>query len=124
MGLLGWANVMVFMFLKWTGSNTSMFSTFSSVSKTRKEWLASIPYPIVFLALGLFIVWSVIGYFRDFPRLYLYGALAMVSVIATGTNVTNNPLGVFTWSLTSAVMIVIGIVLLIKFVKTYPLPKK
>lgn len=85
-----------------------------------KAWLEAIPYKIVFVATGLFIVWSAVAYFRDFPRLYLYGFLAAISIIFTGANTQHNPMGVFTWSLTSVVMVVIGIVLLVKFIKKYP----
>ena len=100
------------------------FSIIFILIATKKEWLQAIPYPMVIVGVALFIIWSSIAYFRDFPRLYLYAFLAAISVIFTGTNNRNNPMGVFTWSLTSIVMIVIGIVLLAKFIKKYPLPKE
>ena len=99
------------------------FSILFILITTKNEWLQSIHYPMMIIAVALFIAWSLIAYFRDFPRLYIYAFLAAISVIFTGTNVQNNPMGVFTWSLTSIVMIVIGIILLVKFIKKYPIPK-
>jgi hypothetical protein len=77
---------------------------------------------IVLVAAGLFIIWSLVAYFRDFPRLFLYAFLAAISVILTGTNIQDNPVGMAAWYLTSIVMIAIGIYLLVKFIKKYPLP--
>ena len=99
------------------------FSIIFILIATNKELLESIPYPIMMAGAALFIIWSLIAFFRDFPRLYLYAFLAAISVMFTGTNVQNNPMGVFTWSLTSIVMVAIGIILLVKFIKKYPMPK-
>ncbi len=101
-----------------------VFSIIIILLAIKKEWLEAIPYPMVIAAAGLFIIWSSIAHFRDFPRLYIYAFLAAISIIFTGTNVQNNLPGVISWSLTSIVMIVVGIVLLVKFIKKYPLPKE
>jgi hypothetical protein len=98
------------------------FSLFFLLLVTKKEWLQAIPYKIVLVAAGLFIIWSLVAYFRDFPRLFLYAFLAAISVILTGTNIQDNPVGMAAWYLTSIVMIAIGIYLLVKFIKKYPLP--
>jgi hypothetical protein len=99
------------------------FSIIFILIATKKEWLQAIPYPMVIVGVALFIIWSSIAYFRDFPRLYLYAFLGAISVMLTGTNTQNNPAGVLAWSITAVVMIVIGIYYLIKFIKKYPLPK-
>jgi len=65
------------------------FSIIFILIATNKEWLQSIPYPIMIAGASLFIIWSLIAYFRDFPRLYLYAFLAAISAIFTGTNVQN-----------------------------------
>lgn len=98
-----------------------VFSAIFLIIATKKEWIQAIPYPMVIAAAALFLVWSSIAYFRDFPRLYPYAFLAGISIILTGTNVQNNLLGMAAWYLTSIVMIVIGIILFVKFLKKYKL---
>ncbi len=99
------------------------FSILFMLITIKNGWIQSTSYPMTIIAVALFIVWCSIAYFRDFPRLYLYAFLAAMSVIFTDTNVQNNPMGVFTWSLTSIVMVAIGSILLVKFIKKYPIPK-
>ena len=87
----------------------------------------SLPFDIVHTAAGIFIfvIFSVIGYMNDYPRLYLYGFLFGSGYIISITlqDITGNP---FYWpyALAGLVAVVIGLVSFIRFLREYPLLKE
>jgi hypothetical protein len=71
------------------------------------------------------LVFSLAAYFLDFSRLYLYGLLYAASFpLATVTHVRTSiphwPLGVY--AVMSTPMLVIGVTLLVRFLRKHPIP--
>jgi hypothetical protein len=84
------------------------------------------PYWLVDAAFGLGVIalFSILAYFLEQPRLYLYGALLGLSlpidVVLEETTGWDFPLGLIPVGL---VMLVIGIVSFTRFLRDYPLPE-
>ena len=76
------------------------------------------------VSLILILVFSVLGYMFDVTRLYFYGwllgiaSLASAAEIANGSNAFNLPM-----ALASAIILVIGLTLLIRFKRKYSIPE-
>jgi len=87
------------------------------------EW--SLPLDIVHTTAGIFIfaIFSVIGYMNDYPRMYFYGFLFGLGYIISTTlqDITGNPF-YWPWALAGLVAVITGLVLFIRFLRTYPLP--
>jgi hypothetical protein len=85
-----------------------------------------LPISSILVGFNILIVLSLMGYFLNFNRLYLYGALiGLGEPIGTWLEKTGRLQdGSIVVGIISAIVIVIGIVTFIKFLKKYPLPKK
>ena len=75
----------------------------------------------------IFIICVAIAYFLNFRRMYLY-ALFIVAAFNLNEEIRENPGiisdGAYVYLLFSLVLIIIGCVYLIRFLKKYPLPEK
>ena len=89
------------------------------------DWYFTMSNTKIIVAVIIFTIWCSIAYFRDFPRLYLYAFLMTLSFLLTDTNSLKEgiPIGAYAWSISSLVMIGIGVFYLVRFIKKYPLPK-
>jgi len=78
-----------------------------------------------FVTLNFLVVFSLMAYFMDFKRLYLYGVLfALQEVVGVGLReLADVDIGFFIGSAISAVIVLlIGMVVLVRFLREYPLP--
>jgi hypothetical protein len=94
---------------------------FVDLSNLNIKWL----FPATF-CLMLLIGFSVTGYLLDLTRFYLYGAMSCLAVVVgellyrfAGAVHHGFPVA---FGVTSSIMIIVGIVLLIKFIRKYPKP--
>jgi hypothetical protein len=93
----------------------------------RPEWWlmgrTSIASAIV--VLNFLVVFSLMAYFMEFPRLYLYGVLfALQEVVGVGLReLADVNIGFFIGAAVSAVIVLlIGTVVFVRFLREYPLP--
>jgi hypothetical protein len=93
----------------------------------RPEWgligRTSIASAIV--TLNFLVVFSLMAYFMEFKRLYLYGVLfALQEVVGVGLReLADVDIGFFIGSAVAAVIVLfIGMVVLVRFLRQYPLP--
>lgn len=96
---------------------------FVDLSNLNIKWL----FPATF-SLILLIGFSVAAYLLDLSRLYIYGAINALAVLVgellyqfAGASHHGFPIA---FGVTSSIMIIIGIVLLINFLRKYPNPAK
>lgn len=84
--------------------------------------IAAMPIPILLFTLNIFLVFGFGAYFLDFTRLYAYGALLGLSFPVGHFLVEIGVLASATrpFLLSSAIMIVIGIVLFVRFLRDNP----
>jgi hypothetical protein len=88
------------------------------------EWVAGIPLPPVIWMVLLITAFSLAAYFLDFSRLYLYGVLYAIS-LPTRIILKQNPalgsISLIAYFVSGSVMVLIGAVLFIRFLREYPL---
>jgi hypothetical protein len=89
--------------------------------------LAGIPVPALLWAGNCLIVFGLGAYFLDFGRLYAYGVLYAASfplavVLRTQAGLAQGWL--IAYALTSAPMLIIGLILFVRFLHDYPPPPK
>jgi hypothetical protein len=89
------------------------------------EWVAGIPLPPVIWMVLFITGFSLAAYFLDFSRLYLYGVLYAIS-LPTRIILKQNPdlgsVSLIVYFVSGSVMVLIGAVLFIRFLRKYPLP--
>ncbi len=88
--------------------------------------LGGIPAAVVIFAASCIIVFGLAAYYLDFARLYLYGPLygaAFPFAVAVHGLADVPQSFLAAYGLTAAPMLVIGLVLLIRFLREYPLPR-
>lgn len=90
-------------------------------------WLSGRMIGLIVFGLNAIIVFSLLAYFLDFRRLYGYAVLWALAFPASEAVAAHTPLsGAFAFLFTiggfSAVMLGIGIVLLARFLRGYPIP--
>ena len=89
------------------------------------EW--SLPLDIVHTAAGIFIfvIFSVIGFMNDYPRMYFYGFLFGMGYVTSTTlqDITGNPF-YWPWTFAGLVAAAIGLMIFIRFLRDYPLPQE
>jgi len=74
------------------------------------------------MAAFLALIFGLIAYFLDFPRLIIYGLMFAVNEIIWGH--FGEPTGPYVVLLFGSVVLVIGLIILISFIRKYPLPKE
>lgn len=88
------------------------------------EWVAGIPLPPVIWMVLFITGFSLAAYFLDFSRLYLYGVLYAIS-LPTRIILKQNPdlgsVSLIVYSVSGGVMVFIGVVLFIRFLRDYPI---
>ena len=74
-------------------------------------------------ALGLFVlmVFSITAYFKDYLRLYVYGVMMSAGAFLA-VLLGQIPAGLIVFGATGAIILLIGLVLLVLFLRKYPLP--
>jgi hypothetical protein len=83
-------------------------------------------WPIIF-AINALIVLSLMAYFLDFPRLYIYSIFFATSIFLV--EISRSHVGsmyntILGFGLPGVVMVLVGLLHLIRFIRRYPLPKK
>lgn len=71
----------------------------------------------LFIGTFLIIIFSLFAYFRDFPRLYVHGILVAVGI--SSTILLDSPV---TTLAAGGIILYIGMVILIRFLRAYPIP--
>jgi len=90
-------------------------------------WLSGRTIGLLAFMVNCLVVFSLLAYFLDFRRLYGYAILWALAFPASDAVTTHTPLSgagasLLTIGAFSAVMLGIGIVLLVRFVRDYPIP--
>jgi hypothetical protein len=75
-------------------------------------------YPII--AALIFVFFSLLGYYLDFPRLFIYGFLLALSEILWG--IYGKPIAPLAETASGSLILVVGVVVLIRFTRKYPKP--
>jgi len=79
---------------------------------------ASAPIVVILVAL----VFGLIAYYMDFRRLYAYGLLFAISMALV--EVVDNPFASVAFIVSGGIALLIGLVVLIRFLRKYPVPKE
>ncbi|MBC8521468.1 MAG: hypothetical protein ISS94_00390 [Candidatus Syntrophoarchaeum sp.] len=75
----------------------------------------------------VFIIPCSIAYFLNFNRMYIYAVLFTLSFALNEITIANTGViasGAYAWLISAIILIVIGVVYLVRFLKKYPLPGK
>jgi hypothetical protein len=93
----------------------------------RPEWglIGRTSIASAFVTLNFLVVFSLMAYFMEFKRLYLYGVLfALQEVVGVGLReLADVDIGFFIGSAVAAVIVLFtGTVVLVRFLREYPLP--
>jgi hypothetical protein len=91
------------------------------------EWMRGIPLPLYVWPAQTIIVFGLAAYFLDVPRFYAYGVLYGLPFPVGILLVKNTDLTVLgstatTYGVSVGVMILIGVILFVRFVRQYPAP--
>jgi len=90
--------------------------------ETPPEWL-KLAFPAVW-AVNCLVVFSLMAYFLDFPRLYLYGVLyaSPLSLDSLLHRAVGSDLTFIAFGVPALVILSIGVALLVGFLRRYPMP--
>jgi hypothetical protein len=89
--------------------------------------LAELPIPAYVWALQCVVVFSVAAYFMDVTRFYIYGVVYAVPfplgiLLAHNTELTGALSMAITFGTAGGILVLIGVVLFVRFLRRYPLP--
>ncbi len=89
--------------------------------------LAELPIPAYVWAVQCVVVFSVAAYFMDVTRFYLYGVLYALPfplgiLLARNTALTGTFSMAVTFGTAGGILVLIGVVLFVRFLRRYPLP--
>ncbi len=94
---------------------------------TTKGLLQKLPMTPLIVGSIVFIICSSIAYFLNFNRMYIYAVLFTLSFALNEITIANTGViasGAYAWLISAIILIVIGFVYLVRFLKKYPLPVK
>ncbi len=74
------------------------------------------------MAVFLALIFGLIAYFLDFPRLFVYGLMFATNEIIWGH--FGEPTSPYVVLIFGSVVLVVGLIILISFIRKYPLPKE
>lgn len=92
---------------------------------TMKGILQKLPMTPVFVGGHILILCSVLAYFLNLYRLYLYGVLITLSFAVSEIVIHHTGIiarGAFAWLASGVIIMAIGIFMLVRFLKKYPIP--
>jgi hypothetical protein len=89
--------------------------------------LAELPIPAYVWAVQCVVVFSVAAYFMDVTRFYIYGVLYALPfplgiLLAHNTTLTGALSMAITFGTAGGILVLIGVVLFVRFLRRYPLP--
>jgi len=73
------------------------------------------------LVVGIALVFGLMAYFMDFPRLYAYGLLFAISIALTEALWPSRISGI-AFVVSGGIALLIGLVMLVRFLRRYPVP--
>ena len=94
---------------------------------TVKGLFQQLPMTSVIVGAIVFIIPCSIAYFLNFDRMYIYAVLFTLSFALNEITIADTGViasGAYAWLISGIIMIVIGVVYLVRFLKKYPLPVK
>jgi hypothetical protein len=91
--------------------------------------LAELPIPVYVWAVQCVVVFSIAAYFMDVTRFYFYGVLYALAfplgiLLAENTDLRGAYSMAITFGSAGGIMVLIGAVLFVRFLRRYPLPKE
>lgn len=91
-----------------------------------ESWQSAVPSGLLLFAVNALVVFGLLAYFLDFRRLYGYGVLWALAfpaseAVAAHTALSRASAFLLTTGAFSAVMLITGLVLLLRFLRDYPL---
>ena len=94
---------------------------------TVKGLFQQLPMTPVIVGAIVFFIPCLIAYFLNFDRMYIYAVLFTLSFALNEITIANTGViasGAYAWLISGIIMVVIGVVYLVRFLKKYPLPVK
>ena len=91
------------------------------------EWIRGIPLPLFVWPVQTIVVFGLAAYFLDIPRFYAYGVLYGLPLplgvaLAKNTDLTGLSSMATTFGVAVGIMVLIGVILLVRFLRQYPAP--
>jgi hypothetical protein len=91
--------------------------------------IARLPIPAYVWAAQCVVVFGLAAYFMDVTRFYLYGVLYALAfplgiVLAENTSLSGSVSMGLTFGVSGAVMVLVGVVLFVRFLRRYPFPNE
>ena len=91
------------------------------------QWMRGIPLPLYVWPVQTIVVFGLAAYFLDVPRFYAYGVLyglplPVGMLLVKNTDVTALGSVVITYGVPVGVMVLIGMILFVRFLRQYPAP--
>jgi hypothetical protein len=92
------------------------------------QWMSEIPIPLYVWPVQTIVVFGLGAYFLDVTRFYAYGVLyglplPLGVLLVRSTDLSGTGSMAITFGVAAGVMVLIGVVLFIRFVRLYPLPE-
>ena len=94
---------------------------------TMKGWIQMIPNTGIIVGGIVFLIPTLIAYFHNFDRMYIYAVLMTASFGLNEYTIAKTGViesGAYAWSISGIIMVAIGVVYLVKFIKKYSIPKE
>ena len=94
---------------------------------TVKGLFQQLPMTPVIVGAIVFFIPCLIAYFLNFDRMYIYAVLFTLSFALNEITIANTGViasGAYAWLISGIIMIAIGVVYLVRFLRKYPLPEK
>ena len=87
-------------------------------------WFAGMPVVLLLFSLQLLVIFGLMAYYKDYARLYVYSVLLAISFPAGFMlhNLGVLPNEMYFFFLSAGVMVLVGAVLFVRFLKQYPMP--
>ena len=91
------------------------------------QWMRGIPLPLYVWPVQTIVVFGLAAYFLDVPRFYAYGVLYGLPLplglaLAKNTDLTALGSVAIAYSVPVGVMVLIGVILFVRFLRQYPAP--
>jgi len=89
------------------------------------QWMRGIPFPLFVWPVQTIVIFGLAAYFLDVPRFYAYGVLYGLPLplglaLAKNTDLTGLSSMAITFGVAVGVMVLIGVILFVRFLREYP----
>jgi len=104
-----------------------VFWGWAAIGNGLPEWMRGIPLPLYVWPVQTIVIFGLAAYFLDVPRFYVYGVLYGLPLplglaLAKNTDLAALSSMAITFGIAVGVMVLIGVVLFVRFLRQYPAP--